>query len=71
VSVSDDVTYGQRRNSIYDQLDETQVYNEVDDETQVYNDLVDYTTSSSASALTHSDQSVQQAEHRYKLVLLA
>lgn len=40
MSVLDDIMYGQRRDSIYDQVNET----------QVYNDLVDNTTSSSASA---------------------
>jgi hypothetical protein len=60
--------FGQSRDSIYDQLDETQLYNEISDETQVYNDLVDYTTSS-AGALSHSDQPEQQAEHRSKLVM--
>jgi hypothetical protein len=51
MNVSDDVMYGQRRISIYDQLDEIQVYNDTNDETQVYNDLVDRSVLSSTSAL--------------------
>lgn len=62
MNVSDDVMYGQRRISIYDQLDEIQVFNDTDDETQVCNDLVNYTVLSSTSAL--SDQPAQQAERR-------
>jgi hypothetical protein len=69
-SVSGDVTYGQRRASNYDQLDELQVYNVIDDNTQVYNDLVDYTLSPSASTLEHRDQTVQQFRHKFKLVIL-
>jgi hypothetical protein len=62
--------YGQRRASIYDQPDETQLYDDINDETQVYNDLVDYTVSSNASAFALSDQPAQRAEHISKLVML-
>jgi hypothetical protein len=60
--------YGQRRASIYDQVDESQVYNDIDGDTQVY-ELVDYTMLSNASVLAHSDQPAQQAQHRSKLAM--
>lgn len=67
--VSDDVMYGQRRISIYDQIDEIQVHNN-NDETEVYDDLVDRWVLSNEDALTLSaDQPAQQAERRSKWVI--
>lgn len=60
---------GHRQSSIYDQLDDTEVYNDIGNEPEVCN-AVDYTISSNASALELCDQSAQQSKHKFKSVIM-